>query len=413
MKGQGRVTSGGRQDPLSALRARLLRTALSAGISLVLALTLVTGPLSSPAVADPPLTVADAKAQVDRLEVEAEALDQQALAVKLRLTAGSKALTLTQKAVRQQAAKVTRVRQQVGQVALAQFQNRTMDTTAKLFLTQDTGGFLNQIATVARVSESQNSVLQDYQTEQAHLVDLERSAKVDVTTLQSADQEFTRLRSASRAKITESKAVLARLTRQERDRMAAKERAAEQAAKRAADAAAKAAAEAKAAAAAKAAATAPAKADPSGNSGPSSAGTHTAGSNNSGSGRYTPGPTTTMRSTGKGAIALAFAKKQLGKPYVFGAEGPNSYDCSGLTSAAWRAAGISIPRTSSAQSLSAGQPVAKADLQPGDLVFFYHPVSHVALYVGNGIVLHAPRPGKVVTFIQMSYMPYAGARRPG
>jgi len=110
---------------------------------------------------------------------------------------------------------------------------------------------------------------------------------------------------------------------------------------------------------------------------------------------------------------LAFAKEQLGKPYVWGATGPNSFDCSGLTSAAWRHAGISIPRVAAAQSTGGGAPVAKADLQAGDLVFFYSPVSHVALYVGNGIVIHAPRPGRTVTYIKMSSMPYAGARRPG
>lgn len=123
----------------------------------------------------------------------------------------------------------------------------------------------------------------------------------------------------------------------------------------------------------------------------------------------TPAPTPSNR----GAVALAFAKKQLGKPYKFGAEGPNSYDCSGLAQASWAAAGVAIPRVTTTQ-FKFGTPVAKANLKPGDLVFFYGPSpSHVALYVGQGMVIHAPRPGKVVEYIKMSYMPYAGARRPG
>jgi cell wall-associated NlpC family hydrolase len=366
------------------------------GVSaLALAVSIFSGPGSAPAAADPPLTVAEAKAQVDQLEVDAAAIDQEAVGVKVRLAAGNKLLAMKQEDVRQQTANVARIRKQVGQVALAQFQNRNLDTTAQLFLTSDTDGFLNKISTVEKVSENQNTVLQDYQAEQARLADLERSAKVDVATLQAQDRELARLRVASAAKITESKAVLARLTEQERKRIAAEELAAKQAAQKAAEAA----QAAQAAQVAKVAAN-------------SSASTKTSTSSTN-SNPFTPTKTKSTRSTGKGAVALAYAERQLGKPYSFGAEGPGAFDCSGLTSAAWRAAGVSIPRTSQAQSTGAGRAIAKADLQPGDLVFFYSPVSHVAMYVGNGTVIHAPRPGKTVEYIKMKYMPYAGARRPG
>ena len=109
---------------------------------------------------------------------------------------------------------------------------------------------------------------------------------------------------------------------------------------------------------------------------------------------------------------MAFARKQLGKPYRFGAAGPAAYDCSGLTLSAWRAAGVSLPRISQ-QQYRVGRAVAKSDLQPGDLVFFYDDLSHVSLYAGNGMILDAPRPGKTVRYIDMSYMPYVGARQPG
>jgi peptidoglycan DL-endopeptidase CwlO len=109
---------------------------------------------------------------------------------------------------------------------------------------------------------------------------------------------------------------------------------------------------------------------------------------------------------------LAYAKAQLGEPYVRNGDGPSSWDCSGLTMAAWGSVGVSLPH-SAGQQYNRGSAVSKADLQLGDLVFFYSDISHVGLYAGNGQVIHAPRPGKSVEYIKMSYMPYAGARRPG
>ena len=114
----------------------------------------------------------------------------------------------------------------------------------------------------------------------------------------------------------------------------------------------------------------------------------------------------------KGATALAFAKSQLGKPYRYASAGPNAYDCSGLTSAAWSKVGVSLPRTSQSQ-IGVGRSVSKSELQPGDLVFYYSGISHVGLYAGNGQIVHAPRPGKSVEYASLDSMPFAGARRPG
>jgi cell wall-associated NlpC family hydrolase len=117
-------------------------------------------------------------------------------------------------------------------------------------------------------------------------------------------------------------------------------------------------------------------------------------------------------SSSKGAKALAFAKKQLGEKYKYGAAGPNAWDCSGLTMKAWQAAGVNLPHSAAGQAKK-GRKVARADLLPGDLVFFYSPISHVGIYAGGGKVIHASRPGKPVAAIKISYMPYQGARRPG
>jgi cell wall-associated NlpC family hydrolase len=110
-------------------------------------------------------------------------------------------------------------------------------------------------------------------------------------------------------------------------------------------------------------------------------------------------------------VAVNTALAQVGDRYVYGATGPNSFDCSGLTSFSYKAAGVSIPRTSKAQS-TFGTPVAKADLKPGDLVFFYSPVSHVGMYIGNGQMVHASTASKPVAVVKLDSMPsYAGARR--
>ena len=122
-----------------------------------------------------------------------------------------------------------------------------------------------------------------------------------------------------------------------------------------------------------------------------------------------PAPAAASSSAAQKAVDTALAQR--GDMYLYGATGPDRFDCSGLTSYAYQAAGISIPRTSKLQS-TFGTAVAKADLKPGDLVFFYSPVSHVGMYIGNGQMVHASSAGKPVAVVSIDSMPsYAGARR--
>ena len=109
--------------------------------------------------------------------------------------------------------------------------------------------------------------------------------------------------------------------------------------------------------------------------------------------------------------AIEFALAQIGDRYVWGASGPDGWDCSGLTSVAWSKAGVSLPH-SSAQQYSSGDKVPRSQLQPGDLVYFYSPISHVGMYLGNGRMVHAPNPGRRVEISPISQMPYTGATRP-
>ena len=386
-----RVTSRAFEVGRAASIRRSLRIA-AVGFASVALSVLVVFPSSLLAAAEPPLTVAEARDLIKQLQTDAAGIDQQYTDVKEQIKNGRAQLRLKQADVQAQTEKVGRWKLQVGQIALAQFQNRNLDTAARLFVTRDTEGFLSQISTVQKVSENQNSALQDYQQAQANLAALELSAEADLATLGEKEKQLKSLAAASDKKLDQANKVLAKLTADQQKQLAEAEKKATAKANAERRAAAK--APTKANAQSRAAAKAPAKTGrAAAKASPDSARSSATGSS-------------------KGTKALAYAKAQLGEPYARSGAGPSSWDCSGLTMMAWGSVGVNLPH-SSRQQFNRGQPVAKSDLQLGDLVFFYSDINHVGLYAGNGQVIHAPRPGKSVEYIKMSYMPYAGARRPG
>ncbi|WP_327374183.1 C40 family peptidase [Streptomyces sp. NBC_01216] len=119
----------------------------------------------------------------------------------------------------------------------------------------------------------------------------------------------------------------------------------------------------------------------------------------------------TRTPSAEGGEALRFAVRQIGKPYLWGAEGPEAYDCSGLTSRAWASAGRDIPRTSQEQWRTLPK-VPLSELRPGDLVVYFPGATHVALYLGGGLVVQAPRPGARVKVSPIAANPPLGAVRP-
>ncbi len=128
-----------------------------------------------------------------------------------------------------------------------------------------------------------------------------------------------------------------------------------------------------------------------------------------GTGPIPPPPTV---SGGVGAVIQA-AYSVIGTPYQFGGASPETgFDCSGFTMWAWAHAGVSLPHSSAAQYGSLPH-VAQEDLQPGDLVFFYSPISHVGIYVGGGQMIHSPHTGSVVSVVPIYWDSFVGAARPG
>ncbi|MCI3241404.1 C40 family peptidase [Streptomyces spinosisporus] len=117
------------------------------------------------------------------------------------------------------------------------------------------------------------------------------------------------------------------------------------------------------------------------------------------------------KASAQGKKAVAYATGQIGKPYEWGAEGPKTYDCSGLTSQAWADAGHPIPRTSQEQWKQLKHVDVK-DMRPGDLIIYFHDATHVGMYIGDGAIVHAPRPGRNVTITGAGSMPILGVVRP-
>ncbi|WP_188893416.1 C40 family peptidase [Microlunatus endophyticus] len=358
--------------------------AVASGMALSASVFLVAPTVAT---ADPaPQTVAQAKAQVDKLQQEAEAADQDYLALKEKLDKSEQDLKDKQADLKTETAQVAKLRSQISKVALAQFQNQGLDARAQLFLTRDPAGFLNQFATIEKINQNQNTALQNYQVEQANLADLQRSTEADITTLKAEKTQLGALKKKADDKVDAATAVLDKLTAEQRQAIQDQEtKASDQAAK-----------------------------DAQAATSTNDANDNKSDSKNGSSSESQDDLTgSSAPSSGKGAAAVAFAKAQIGKPYVFGATGPGSYDCSGLTMAAWKAAGVQLDRTSEAQ-FHDGTPVSRDQLQAGDLVFFYNSSapSHVGIYVGNGVIIHAPHPGASVEYTQLSYMPFVGARRP-
>ncbi|MER5474478.1 NlpC/P60 family protein [Streptomyces sp. NPDC002685] len=279
--------------------------------------------------------------------------------------------------------KLNTAREELGSFAAAQYRTgASAPDTATLLLADDPQDYFDQTQLMSRLTTRQKAAVDDYVTEQAATTKKRAEATESLQSLTTSQSALRTSKAAVQRKLTEARSLLSKLNAEEKARLAAIEK------KKQEEAAAKAAELARQQAAAEKAAADKAAQQ-------QSSGTTTGSSTGSTAGSSTGSTATDSSYATKAAKALAFARTQIGKPYVWGATGPDSYDCSGLTQAVWKAAGVSLPRVTYDQ-VNAGTTVSLADAQPGDLVFFYDDISHVGLYIGNGMMIHAPKPGAYV-----------------
>jgi cell wall-associated NlpC family hydrolase len=335
--------------------------ALAATASTALAgLTLVPGS----AAADPKPTLPEARAKVADLQHKAEIAGEAANDLRDDIAGARRRLTAISSGVAKQQRQVDAIREQIGALAVAGYQQSGMSTTAQLLLSENPDQFLDQASTAQAFAGQQNAALRRFQSAQGKLTDLQAAEQTELAALQSVQAKQNGLKKQLDKHLEDAEKVLGRLSDEERDRLEAEEDAEEEKARR----------------------DRPSRSD------------------RDDDGDY-PG-------SGRGVVALNYALDQIGDPYSWGADGPSSFDCSGLTQAAWAKAGVSLSHSSKAQT-NEGRSVSKGNLRPGDLVFYYSPVSHVGLYAGDGNIVHAPRPGKSVRIADLDSMPYSGAVRPG
>ncbi len=332
---------------------------LRSAVAVLTAGVLVTGLAAPSAEADPttpPKNLKDAKAQVVQLETEAAAIEEDYEQAEIQLKEGKRRLKALQADIAAQQARVDVLSAQARVIALRQFQGRGMDTTVELFTQSDPDAFLDRLSTASNVDANLNSTLQDHQSEQANLAELKRAAEAEIAALAAEEERLERLDSEIEKRLSEAEALVRRMTEEERRQLAARD-----------------------------------------------------GARASFSLSELDGGEASARI--KKVIAYAVSRVPGGQ-YVRGSSGPNAFDCSGLMLAAYRQIGISLPHSSRAQS-RVGRAVSRSELKPGDLIFWYHPIHHVGMYIGNGKIVHArnPRNDLVIQTLGSYPAPWAGARR--
>ncbi len=319
-------------------------------IGVALAAIAVTGFVAAPVQAEP--NIDDVQAKVDRLYHEAEQAQESYHDANLKLEALTEDLSSLKADEKRQDARLDAVREQVQESIVRQYQGEGISTVGQVVVSEDPSAFLGQLSTMSAFNDLQADLFDSFSTE-AEALDIRREATRDRhAEIQETTQELSERKDEVEAKLAEAKRVLGRLEAEERERLLA--------------------------------------------------------SRSAGSTRLPA----SVPASGRAAIAVKTAMAQVGDAYVYGASGPSAWDCSGLTMVAWGAAGVGLPHSSSAQ-FSSGARVSQNDLQPGDLVFYYSPISHVGMYIGNGLIVHAANPGAGVKVDGVFSMPYVGAVRPG
>ncbi|WP_208903456.1 C40 family peptidase [Streptomyces incarnatus] len=313
--------------------------------------------------AEPQLTPAQVKAQVDKLYQEAETATEKYDGTKEKADTAQRRLNALRDETARKQQRLSSAREALGSFAAAQYREGGFAPTWQLALSGDPDRYLDNAGFVERAGDRQAAAVSRVREQLREIEQLRGAARIELTSLRSRQAELRQQKKTITGKLDEARRLLARLTPQQRAEVAGD-------------------------------GGAPGRAS-----------------------RSASGPRDALQQAGsadapnaRAEAALAYAYAKLGSPYVWGAAGPDAFDCSGLVQAAYRSAGISLPRTTYAQ-INAGRRVSRSELQPGDLVFFYSGISHVGIYVGNGQIIHAPNPSAPVRLAPIDLMPFAGATR--
>ncbi|MFE1050339.1 NlpC/P60 family protein [Streptomyces olivaceus] len=290
----------------------------------------------------------EVKAKVDKLYEEAEQATEKYNGAKEKQEKLQKEVSTIQDNVARGQEDLNALRDGLGSMASAQYRSGGIDPSLQLFLSADPDDYLDKASTLDQLSGQQVEALKKIQEKQRELSQQRSEASEKLKDLSATRTELGNKKKQVQGKLSEAQKLLNTLTAQERAALKKEEQRANRTSER--DAL---------------------------------------------TGAGTP-------ASGRAAAAFAAAQSKIGTPYVYGATGPSSFDCSGLTSWAYAQAGVGIPRTSEAQTGAGTRISSMGDLQVGDLVFFFNDLHHVGLYAGNGQVLHAPRTGTVVRYESMS-----------
>ncbi|MDF3145985.1 MULTISPECIES: C40 family peptidase [unclassified Streptomyces] len=330
---------------------------------------------ASPSADDKP-SLEEVEKKVDDLYRQAESATEKYNAAKEKTAKQRKRVDTLLDDVAQRTQKLNDAREELGRNAAAQYRTGAAAPDTATFLLADTPqDYFDQTQLMDRMTGRQKEAVDDYFTQQSATMKKRQEATQSLETLTESQNDLQTAKTTVQQKLSDARELLSKLTAEEKARLAAIEkRKQEEAARKAAELA-RQQAEAE---------RQRQEAAQQQESSESSSDSSTSDSSASDSSYAT-----------KAEKALAFARSQIGKPYVWGATGPDSYDCSGLTQAAWKAAGVDIPRVTYDQ-VNAGTTVSLSNAQPGDLIFFYDDVTHVGIYIGNGMMIHAPKPGAYV-----------------
>ncbi|MBT2393764.1 C40 family peptidase [Streptomyces sp. ISL-1] len=320
-------------------------TVLTATAAAAVALT------SQAAQADPQPSKSEVKEKVDKLYEEAEKATEKYNGAKEQQEKLEKQVDALQDKVARGQDELNTLRDGLGSVASAQYRSGGIDPAVQLFLSADPDSYLDKASALDQLGAKQTEALSEIQAKQRTLAQQRQEAQDKLGDLADTRKQLGTKKKEVQTKLASAQKLLNTLTASERAALAADESRANRASSRA----------------------------DLGNAVPASQ---------------------------RASAAFSAAQSKIGSPYVYGASGPSSFDCSGLTSWAYAQAGVSIPRTSQSQANAGTRIYSQGGLQQGDLVIFYGDMHHVGFYAGNGQVLHAPKPGASVRYESINNMPF-------